>query len=175
MASTLTRPSGLSPNRPGAHIFSYATHQLGCTVSSTKREPPIPVVLHILVVIPYCVVGALQFAPALRRRRRGWHRAAGKVLAPLGLVAALSGLWMAHPYPWPEGDGELVYMFRLIFGSAMLLSIVLALAAVRRRDFATHGAWVTREDGLVPSSLCCHVSRVQPSCWESCRDSSTRH
>ena len=42
---------------------------------------PLPVVLHILAVIPYSLLGAFQFAPSFRRRRRGWHRAAGKVLA----------------------------------------------------------------------------------------------
>src|SRR5690606_40582183 len=35
---------------------------------------PIPVVLHILAVIPFSILGAFQFAPAFRRRRRGWHR-----------------------------------------------------------------------------------------------------
>ena len=54
---------------------------------------PVPVVLHILAVVPYSILGALQFAPGFRRRHRSWHRAAGRVLAVCGLVAALSGLW----------------------------------------------------------------------------------
>lgn len=105
---------------------------------------PIPVVLHILVVIPYCIVGAFQFSPGLRRRDRPWHRAAGRVLAVFGLVAALTGLWMAHFYPWPEGDGYGVYVERIIFGTAMVASILLAISAVRRRDFKAHGAWMIR-------------------------------
>ena len=105
---------------------------------------PLPVVLHIPAVVAYCVVGAFQFAPAFRRRHRGWHRAAGKFLAASGLLAALSGLWMAHFYPWPAGDGQLVYLERLVFGSAMVVSIVLALHAIRRRDFTSHGAWMIR-------------------------------
>jgi uncharacterized membrane protein len=105
---------------------------------------PLPVVLHILAVIPYSIVGAFQFSRGLRRRRRSWHRAAGRVLAALGLVAALTGLWMAHFYPWPEGDGEALYLIRLVFGAAMVVSIVLAIDAIRRRDFASHGAWMTR-------------------------------
>jgi hypothetical protein len=60
------------------------------------------------------------------------------------LIAALSGLWMAHFYPWPEGDGLLVYIERLFFGSAMVASVVLAANAIRRRDFASHGRWMTR-------------------------------
>ncbi|HJR65857.1 MAG TPA: DUF2306 domain-containing protein [Gemmatimonadaceae bacterium] len=105
---------------------------------------PFPVALHILVVIPYGIVGAFQFAPGFRRRNRGWHRAAGRVLALLGLAAALTGLWMTLAYPWPEGDGEVLYVIRLVFGSAMAVSIVLAIRAIRRRDFASHGAWMMR-------------------------------
>jgi hypothetical protein len=51
---------------------------------------------------------------------------------------------MAHFYPWPAGDGYLVSGERLVFGTAMLVSIVIALAAIRRRDFASHGAWMIR-------------------------------
>ena len=105
---------------------------------------PLPVVLHILSVSLYSILGAFQFAPGLRRRRTRWHRAAGRFLAPCGLAAALSGLWMTHFYPWPDGDGELLYGLRLLFGSAMVLSIVFGLAAIRRRDFARHGAWMIR-------------------------------
>lgn len=105
---------------------------------------PLPVVLHIVAVIPFGIVGAFQFAPAFRRRHRAWHRGAGRVLAVCGLVAALTGLWMTLVYPWPAGDGVGVYVERLVFGTAMLGSMALALDAIRRRDFAAHGAWMTR-------------------------------
>ena len=105
---------------------------------------PIPVVLHIFAVIPYSMLGALQFSPGFRRRNRPWHRIAGRVLGVCGLIAALTGLWMAQFYPWPAGDGYGVYVERLIFGTAMLASIILGLDAVRRRNFASHGAWMIR-------------------------------
>lgn len=105
---------------------------------------PLPVVLHVLAVIPFSLLGAFQFGPGLRRRHRSWHRAAGRVVAVCGLVAALTGLWMTLVHPWPEGDGTAVYLLRLIFGTAMLTSIVLALHAVRRRDFTSHGTWMMR-------------------------------
>lgn len=105
---------------------------------------PLPVVIHIVTAILFSIVGAFEFAPTIRRRQRGWHRLVGRILAPCGLVVALSGLWMTHFYPWPAGDGRLVYIERLVFGSAMFVSIVLALDAVRRRDFTAHGAWMIR-------------------------------
>jgi uncharacterized membrane protein len=105
---------------------------------------PLPVLLHILTVIPYAIIGAFQFSQGVRKRHRAWHRAAGRVLAGFGLVVALTGLWMAHFYAWPAGDGQILYVERLVFGTAMFVSILMALAAVRRRDFTTHGAWMMR-------------------------------
>ena len=105
---------------------------------------PLPILLNIPSVFVFSMLGALQFSPSFRRRRNGWHRAAGRILIPCGLVAALSGLWMAHFYPWPPGDGQLLYGERLVFGSAMVLSIALSLSAIARRDFVSHGQWMLR-------------------------------
>ena len=102
---------------------------------------PVPVVVHIVSVTIYSLLGAFQFVPALRGRR-GWHRIAGGILIPAGLLSALSGLWMSAFYPLPDGDTDVPV--RLLFGSAMLASIVLGVTAIRRRDFVRHGAWMTR-------------------------------
>jgi len=105
---------------------------------------PVPVLLHIPAVILFSILGAAQFSPGFRRRRHRWHRAAGRILIPCGMVAALSGLWMTQCYPWPPGDGQLLYVERLVFGSAMVLSIALSVVAIRRRDFVSHGQWMLR-------------------------------
>jgi hypothetical protein len=104
---------------------------------------PVPVIAHIIAASLYCLLGAFQFAPGLRRRRPAWHRAAGRILAPAGLVAAFAGLWMTVFYPRPAG-GDLLTGFRLLFGSAMAAAIILGLLAVRRRDIVRHSAWMTR-------------------------------
>ena len=102
---------------------------------------PVPVVIHIVSVTVYSLLGAFQFVSALRGSR-GWHRTAGSVLIPAGLLAALSGLWMSAFYPLPDGTTDVP--IRLFFGAAMLASIILGIVAVRRRDFVGHGAWMTR-------------------------------
>lgn len=104
---------------------------------------PLPVVLHIVSVSLYATLGAFQFVPSLRQQR-SWHRRAGRIVIPSGLVAALSSLWMTLFYPWPAGDGVILYGLRLLFGSAMLVSILLGVAAIWRRDFAQHGDWMLR-------------------------------
>jgi Predicted membrane protein (DUF2306) len=103
---------------------------------------PVPVVLHIIAASLFLIVGALQFLPALRRR--SWHRRAGRVLLPCGLLAAGAGLWMTIFYPKPPSDGALLTAFRLVFGTAMLLCLVLGFTTVRRRDFTAHRAWMMR-------------------------------
>ncbi len=101
-------------------------------------------VLHIVSVSVFCILGAFQFSSGLRRRRPGWHRAAGRVLVPCGLVAAFTGLWLSHFFPPAEHDGELLYGIRLVVGFAMILFIMLGFAAIRRRDITRHRAWMIR-------------------------------
>ena len=109
---------------------------------------PLPVILHIVSATIFSVVGAFQFLPGLRRGKRSWHRMAGRVLIPAGLIVALSGLWMASFSALPVGDGPLLHGIRLVFGTYMIVSIALAVRAIVRRQFAVHGAWMTRAYAL---------------------------
>lgn len=109
---------------------------------------PLPVVVHIVSAIGYAVLGAFQFSSWLRRRHPGWHRRAGRVLVVLGLAVALSALWMTQFYAQPEHTGDLLYLFRLAFGTGMAACIVLGFTAVRRRDIDSHRAWMTRAYAL---------------------------
>ncbi len=105
---------------------------------------PVPVVVHIVSASLFALLGALQFATGFRRRRPGWHRAAGRLVVIGGLLVGLSGLWMTLFYPRAAGTGDLLYVLRLVFGSGMLVSVVLGFAAIRRRDVLAHRAWMTR-------------------------------
>jgi uncharacterized membrane protein len=103
---------------------------------------PAPVLVHIVAASLYCLLGAFQFVPSLRRRP--WHRTTGRALVPLGLAAALSGLWMALFYPRPPADDLLLTPMRLVFGIAMVGCLVLGVMAIRRRDVSSHRAWMAR-------------------------------
>jgi hypothetical protein len=105
---------------------------------------PLPVVVHIVGAGVYAVLGAFQFAPAFHRRWPGWHRVAGRLVVLCGLLVGLSALWMTLFYPWPKGDGVLLYVLRLLFGSAMVMSIVLGFITIRQGDVIGHRAWMMR-------------------------------
>lgn len=110
---------------------------------------PLPVVMHILSSVIYCVLGALQFSAAFRNHKPQWHRMGGWLLVPCGLVAALSGLWMTQfNSPAIDGlasfDGPFVYSIRLLAGSTMALFLLLGLASVLKRDIPSHRAWMAR-------------------------------
>lgn len=109
---------------------------------------PLPVILHIVAGILFSVVGAFQFLPGLRRGKRSWHKMAGRVLIPAGFVLALAGLWMATFSALPAGDGPALRVIRWVFGTYMIVSLVLAVRAIVHRKFAVHGAWMTRAYAL---------------------------
>ncbi len=105
---------------------------------------PLPVVVHIVTSLWFFVVGAFQFSPGLRRRKSAWHRASGRMLAPLGIVSAASGLWMTLLFPPGKDDGSILWGMRIVVASAMIAFIAAGLFAVLRRDFDAHGRWMTR-------------------------------
>lgn len=122
--------------------------QLGSGTATAENvrffAAPLPIIVHVVSAIVFSVLGAFQFSPAFRKRNRGWHRVAGRVVLPSALFVAVSGLWMTLTYPWPAGDGVWVYGERLVFGAAMLLSVIVSVDALRRRKYAEHGDWMIR-------------------------------
>ncbi len=107
-------------------------------------DAPVSGLLHITAAIVFCVFGAVQVSPALRRRWPRWHMRAGRVLAPLGLLGALTGVWMVMTWPQVDNDGASLLVIRLAVGAGMAVSIVAGMLAIRRRDWPAHGAWMLR-------------------------------
>lgn len=100
------------------------------------------IVAHILSMSVFCLLGAFQFSPALRRRH-GWHRSAGRVLIPAGFIAALSSVPLGVFFAGPPDERALAVV-RVVFAVSMIVFLVQAVIAIGRRDFVTHGARMTR-------------------------------
>jgi hypothetical protein len=116
---------------------------------SSSSASPLPMIAHVVGMSVFCLLGAFQFSPALRVRR-GWHRSAGRVLIPAGFVAALSSIWLAVFFGGPANELALA-MVRLGFAVPMTVFLVLGSLAIKRRDFAAHGAWMTRAYAIAVS------------------------
>lgn len=130
-----------------AGAVRLATLAVGAPVTPENARfvaAPLPVVAHVVGAAVFIVLGAVQFVPTMRRGKPSWHRRAGRLLVPTGLVTALSALWMTQFYQLPAHDGLLLYGFRMFFGSLMAVSLVLGFIAIRRRQFARHRAWMVR-------------------------------
>jgi hypothetical protein len=105
---------------------------------------PLPVTVHIVGSTLFAILGAFQFAASFRRRWPGWHRWAGRLLVLCGLLVGFSGMWMVLFYQHPVGDGLFLSAQRLVFGSAMIVSILLSFTAIRRGNVTQHRAWMLR-------------------------------
>ena len=106
---------------------------------------PFPIVLHILSSFLFCIIGALQFLPSIRRHYPAAHRAFGRTVAIAGCISAASGMWMTHSYSLPEDlQGSLLYWTRMVLGSMMVGFIGSAVIAIRSRNIFHHGAAMLR-------------------------------
>ncbi len=114
-------------------------------LNSRAVSAPVPIVLHILSSFVFCLVGAVQFLPSIRRHHRGLHRVLGRCIAFAGCIAAATGVWMTHMYSFPADlQGNLLYWVRMVLGPAMFGLIIWAVIAIRNRNMFQHGASMVR-------------------------------
>lgn len=106
---------------------------------------PLPIILHILASFLFCIFGALQFLPSIRRHHRATHRAIGRMIVIAGCVSAASGLWMTHTYAFPADlQGNLLYWVRMVLGPLMIGLLLWAVIAIRSRNIVQHSAAMLR-------------------------------
>ncbi len=140
----------LIPIAAGTSRLVQIVHGVQITPENARFiQAPLPVTVHILSASVYCVLGAFQFSPSIRRLKPYWHRASGRLLIPCGLIAALSGLWMTLFYPTGGAppasfDGPYLYAIRVLVALGMTLFLLLGYSAVRRRNIKDHRAWMMR-------------------------------
>ena len=104
---------------------------------------------HVVSASVFCVLGAFQFDSAIRLRYPRLHRISGRVVAPCGVLAALTGLWMTTRSDIPAAlQGSLLCGVRVLVGLAMMLAIALSIRAVLHGRIAAHKAWMIRAYAL---------------------------
>lgn len=110
---------------------------------------PGPMAWHVVSASVFCVLGAFQFDSAIRLRYPRLHRISGRVVAPCGVLAALTGLWMTTRSDIPAAlQGSLLCGVRVLVGLAMMLAIALSIRAVLHGRIAAHKAWMIRAYAL---------------------------
>ena len=123
-----------------ARLYGFASGEPITPQNARFMASPLPISVHIISASLFGVIGAFQFWPSFLRTYAHWHRLAGRILVPCGMITSLSGLWMNQFYPYAENDGFVLYCFRLIFGFGMLFG----LDWIRRQDFGQHRNWMMR-------------------------------
>lgn len=126
-------------------VFELAGGPVVLPENPRASATPFPIVLHILASFLFCLLGAIQFLPSLRRRHPAAHRAFGRIVAAAGCLSAGSGLWMTHFYSFPISlQGNLLYWARIILGSLMIGFIVWSVLAIRSHKVFRHSAYMLR-------------------------------
>jgi uncharacterized membrane protein YozB (DUF420 family) len=140
----------LVPLIAGAARLSQLMSGSAATLENARFiSAPAPVVLHIVCASLFCVLGAFQFDSAIRQRFPRLHRITGRVAAPCGVVAALTGMWMTAASAIPAAlQGPLLYAVRIVTGLVMTLAVIASIRAVLQRRIAQHKAWMVRAYAL---------------------------
>lgn len=97
--------------------------------------------LHVVPGALFLLFAPVQFSSRIRSRNPALHRWSGRILLPLLVVTVIPGMYFGVRIPY-GGPGEAVAV--ALFGAALLVSIVVAFVAIRRRQIARHREWMIR-------------------------------
>lgn len=103
---------------------------------------PLTHFVHAIAGATFGIIGPIQFGRVLARKFGALHRIMGRVFVAAGGFLALSSLLLL--WAFPDGAAPLVSAGRLVFGIALGLALIMAMRAVRARDFTTHRDWMIR-------------------------------
>lgn len=105
--------------------------------------------LHILPGLLMVVLAPVQLSDALRRRSPLVHRVSGWAFVLTGLALSTTGAVMNVQFPVVGGWLKLSVIW--VMCVALVVTLGLALLALRRRDVAGHRRWMLRAVGIALS------------------------
>lgn len=102
---------------------------------------PAIVSAHVVLGAIFLALAPFQFVRAIRARRAGYHRRAGRLLVAIGIVVGLTALFLGLVIP-AAGNPERVVIG--VFGAIFLVAIARGYADIRAGRVATHREWMIR-------------------------------
>lgn len=117
---------------------------LGALPEDSQRLNATPVwhFIHVLGGSAFGLLGPIQFSRVLMGKYGLVHRVIGRVFVVSGAVISLSSLGLL--WHFPDTYSVAVNYGRLLFGIALGVALIMAMLAIRRRDFARHRNWMIR-------------------------------
>lgn len=98
--------------------------------------------MHVIPGLIFLLLGPLQFIASIRARWPRFHRWSGRLFIVSGLFLAVSAIIINIVFP-PFG-GWFKSLAVYIFSAAQIITLVIALRAILRRDVVRHRAWMIR-------------------------------
>lgn len=92
------------------------------------------------------LLGPMQFWTAFRRRFGTLHKISGRIYVLAGVVLGLSGLRLVQAFYGPTFD--MTDASRVLFGTALLVALWLAIQNIRAGNVPRHRAWMIRSYAL---------------------------
>jgi uncharacterized membrane protein len=117
---------------------------LGALPEDSLRLTTAPVwhFMHVLGGATFGILGPIQFGRVLMRKYGRLHRVLGRVFVAAGAMISLSALSLL--WHFPDTYSVAMNSARLLFGIALGVALVMAMLAIRRRDFTSHRNWMIR-------------------------------
>lgn len=110
--------------------------------SARLAVAPLSWFAHVLAGAAFGICGPVQFVRALRLRFGRLHRVLGRVFVISGLFLGFSGLCLLLQVQ--SVRTPIAETVRGLFGLGLLLTLAMAMLAIRNRDVARHRAWMIR-------------------------------
>lgn len=139
---------GLSRFAPVQHYADSRLMEQGIYYTTMPKTNQVSMVVHILFSVFCVLVGGLQFWPGFRKRFMTVHRGIGMVYivtVPVSVVAALLYLTLTPPHH--IYDHLVAWIALWVFGVLTLVSIAMAVKALKARRIFEHQAWMALSFG----------------------------